>query len=357
MSAQQQATGSAATDKAALLDFKAGGDAASRDWLLLSRNRLRSWGAESEPCGAVGWNTVGSESGGSGGWYGVMCDGVGGRVTVVSLGGYSYDSGIVGDVGALAPLGELRALRLRYNRGVVGDVGRLGSLAELRGLGLDRTSVHGEVGALAGLGHLGERWRAPDGNTYSSGLSLARSSVWGPVSSVRLVGGLGSGWGSGSDDFSACSGWYGASSCERRGMSSVANGSSVAGADECACCVGSVVERDAVSGGCVGAALRCVLCWLLLPPHGIALCWRCVSTAGAGAACCLALVLLLPVLRPVLLLLVLLVLVLLLLLPAAAACCICLLRLPAASACCVCLLVFPGASTGSVLLCPCHLIG
>jgi hypothetical protein len=239
VSAQQQGTGSAAADKAALLDFKAGGDAASRI-------RLRSWGAESEPCGAAGWNAVGSASGGGGGWWGVMCDGVGGRVTVVDL--YGGSGSVVGDVGALAPLGELRWLSLRTNRGVVGDVGRLGSLAELRTLWLDYTSVHGEVGALAGLGHLGERWTAPDGDTWS-GVSLAGSSVWGSVSSVRLVGGLGSGWSS----FSACSGY--SSSCERSGLPPVANGSSVAGADECACCVGSVLERDAVSGGCVGAAL------------------------------------------------------------------------------------------------------
>eukprot|EP01046_Picozoa_sp_COSAG06_P066160 COSAG06_NODE_16566_length_993_cov_2.368009_1_plen_245_part_00 len=239
---QQQATGSAAADKEALLDFKAGGDDASQ-------STLRSWGAESEPCGAAGWNTMGSESRGSGGWYGVMCDGVGGRVTVVDLGGYQLR--IAGDVGALAPLGELRVLILSGNRGVVGDVGRLGSLAELRSLWLSGTSVHGEVGALAGLGHLGERWTAPDGRTWSGGLTLAWSSVWGPVSSVRLVGGLGSGW----SDFSACSGYYGASSCERSGLSLVAEASSVAGVDECACCVGSVLERDAVSGGCVGAAL------------------------------------------------------------------------------------------------------
>eukprot|EP01046_Picozoa_sp_COSAG06_P099102 COSAG06_NODE_45205_length_356_cov_6.315175_1_plen_88_part_01 len=87
-------------DQEALLDFKAGGDATSQ-------NNLRSWVAESEPCGAAGWNTLGSERGGSGGWYGVMCDGVGGRVTFVDLSG-SYSGGIVGDVGALAPLGELR---------------------------------------------------------------------------------------------------------------------------------------------------------------------------------------------------------------------------------------------------------
>jgi hypothetical protein len=187
-----------------------------------------------------------------------MCDGVGGRVTVVNLD--YYGSSIVGDVGALAPLGELRLLFLRGNRGVVGDVGRLGSLAELRTLWLYGTSVHGEVGALAGLGHLGERWWAPDGSTYSgSGLRLAGSSVWGPVSSVRLVGGLGSGWGSGSSDFSACSGY--SSGCERSGLSLVANGSSVAGADECACCVGSALERDAVSGGCTvsGAHPLCLL--------------------------------------------------------------------------------------------------
>eukprot|EP01046_Picozoa_sp_COSAG06_P009284 COSAG06_NODE_482_length_15147_cov_9.932815_4_plen_289_part_00 len=244
-------------DQQALLDFKAGGDAASR-------NRLRSWGAESEPCGAAGWNTRGSESGGSGGWYGVMCDGVGGRVTYVGLGGLD----IVGDVGALAPLGELRVLDLSgvgvvANRGVVGDVGRLGSLAELRTLWLSGTSVHGEVGALAGLGHLGERWTGPDGGTADgdtygsmySGLWLAGSSVWGPVSSVRLVGGLGSGWSS----FSACSGY--SSSCGRSGLSLVANGSSVAGADECACCVGTLLERDAVSGGCTvsGAHPLCPL--------------------------------------------------------------------------------------------------
>eukprot|EP01046_Picozoa_sp_COSAG06_P048984 COSAG06_NODE_7435_length_2505_cov_8.077722_3_plen_187_part_01 len=138
-------------DQQALLSFKAGGDAASQ-------HKLQSWGAESEPCGAAGWNTRGSWSAGSGGWYGLVCDGVGGRVTVVSL----SNSGIAGDVGALAPLGELRGLSLGNNRGVVGDVGRLGSLAELRTLRLDYTSVHGEVGALAGLGHLGERWRAPD---------------------------------------------------------------------------------------------------------------------------------------------------------------------------------------------------
>eukprot|EP01046_Picozoa_sp_COSAG06_P065755 COSAG06_NODE_16294_length_1008_cov_2.555556_2_plen_68_part_01 len=68
MSAQQQATGSAAGDKEALLAFKAGGNDASQ-------NNLRSWDAESEPCGAAGWNAFrGSASGGSGGWYGVMCD-------------------------------------------------------------------------------------------------------------------------------------------------------------------------------------------------------------------------------------------------------------------------------------------
>jgi hypothetical protein len=269
-------------DHEALLDFKAGGDAASR-------NALRSWGAESEPCGAAGWNTRGSESGGGGGWYGVMCDGVGGRVTVVQLGGYnSRNGGIVGDVGALAPLGELRVLDLRGNRGVVGDVGRLGSLAELRSLWLDYTSVHGEVGALAGLGHLGERWRGPDGVTYSdgrllpysgSGLRLAGSSVWGSVSSVRLVGGLGSGWGSRYNDFSACSGWY-SSGCERSGLSLVGEASSVAGADECACCVGSALERDAVSGGCVGAALCSVLAAVAAAWHSFVLalcvyCWCC----------------------------------------------------------------------------------
>eukprot|EP01046_Picozoa_sp_COSAG06_P044757 COSAG06_NODE_6083_length_3119_cov_5.621854_2_plen_335_part_00 len=241
-------------DQQALLDFKAGGDAASR-------SALQSWGVESEPCGAGGWNTLGSESGGSGGWVGVMCDGAGGRVTVVGLDSGS-GSGIVGDVGALAPLGELRVLSLSGNRGVVGDVGRLGSLAELRLLWLSRTSVHGEVGALAGLGHLGERWRGPDGNTYpysDSGLTLAGSSVWGPVSSVRLVGGLGSGWGSVWSEFSACSGY--SSSCELSGLPPVANGSSVAGVDECACCVGSALERDVVSGGCTvsGAHTLCLL--------------------------------------------------------------------------------------------------
>ena len=74
---------------------------------------------------------------------------------------------------------------------------------------------------------------------------------------------MGSGWGSGSYDFSACSGYYGATgTCSSvRGLSLVANGSSVAGADECACCVGSALERDAVSGGCTvsGAHPLCLL--------------------------------------------------------------------------------------------------
>eukprot|EP01046_Picozoa_sp_COSAG06_P055460 COSAG06_NODE_10199_length_1729_cov_4.188731_1_plen_244_part_10 len=184
-------------DQEALLAFKAGGDA--------SWDVLRSWVAESEPCGAAGWNTRGSgyrQSGGSSGWVGVMCDGVGGRVTVVDLSGVQRGD-IVGDVGALAPLGELRVLYLNGNRGVIGDVGRLGSLVELRELSLSGTSVHGEVGPLAGLGHLGERWTAPNGDTYSGGVRLAGSSVWGSASSVRLVGDLG-------DRFSVCSGWYGA---------------------------------------------------------------------------------------------------------------------------------------------------
>ena len=74
---------------------------------------------------------------------------------------------------------------------------------------------------------------------------------------------MGSGWGLvgglGSSDFSACSEY--SSSCERSGLSPVANGSSVAGVDECACCVGSLLERDAVSGSCAvsGAHPLCPL--------------------------------------------------------------------------------------------------
>ena len=45
------------------------------------------------------------------------------------------------------------------------------------------------------------------------------------------------------------------------GLPPVANGSSVAGVDECACCEGSLLERDVVSGSCTvsGAHPLCPL--------------------------------------------------------------------------------------------------
>ena len=56
-------------DEATLLAFKAGGDA---------DGVLASWEASTSPCDAEGWNNY------STGWYGIKCDGEGGRVTADS---------------------------------------------------------------------------------------------------------------------------------------------------------------------------------------------------------------------------------------------------------------------------------
>eukprot|EP01046_Picozoa_sp_COSAG06_P041321 COSAG06_NODE_5115_length_3711_cov_17.818660_3_plen_480_part_00 len=147
---------------------------------------------------------------------------------------------VAGDVAALAPLGQLQTLSLDYTA-VVGDVAALAALGQLQSLVLYHTAVAGDVAALATLGQL----------QY---LGLSNTAVWGRADALRAIPGLGADW----NHFTACT--AGTSYYPRpaadfgqcpAGRSPVADGASYLGADECACCSGSLKMRDPTTGACV----------------------------------------------------------------------------------------------------------
>ena len=160
------------------------------------------------------------------GWKGVMCcasyDGVtcdganAGRVTWLGVGHSHSHSGVSGDIGPLGRLAELRYLDLRY------------------------TAVAGDVAALATLGQLQTLW-------------LYSSAVWGRADALRAIPGLGADW----NYFTACAAggnaYYTAADFGQcpAGRSPFADGASYLGADECACCSGSLKMRDPTTGACV----------------------------------------------------------------------------------------------------------
>ena len=122
--------GSPATDKAALLAFKAAGNSAN--------SLLSGWTDDGEPCAEGSWDSRTS------GWIGIMCDKVypEGRVTVL----YMPSAGLLGDISDLAPLTSMRLLSLSGNHGVYGDVISLDDMEDLRQLRLGDTSVTGRLG-------------------------------------------------------------------------------------------------------------------------------------------------------------------------------------------------------------------
>ena len=122
-------------------------------------------GVRTEPCDAGSWATADV------GWAHVACDRAGGRVVLVTLGSPRRAGGLGGDITALAPLTQLRSLSLSANKDVYGDIIFLtDNMPELRFLGLDGTSVHGDITVLpTATIYLGESWTLPDGNTVQRG--------------------------------------------------------------------------------------------------------------------------------------------------------------------------------------------
>ena len=150
----------------------------------------------------------------------------------------SYDTYSGGCTGANA--GRVTHLDLYNHHGVSGDIGPLGRLAELQYLSLSRTAVAGDVAALAALGQLQYLW-------------LTDTAVWGRADALRAIPGLGADW----NIFTACAAGGTAigtaadfGQCPA-GRSPVADGASYLGADECACCSGSLKMRDPTTGACV----------------------------------------------------------------------------------------------------------
>jgi hypothetical protein len=178
------------------------------------------------------------------GWYGVMCcasysgslctGANAGRVTYLNL-----SSRVSGDIGLLGRLAELQYLNL-HDTAVAGDVAALATLGQLRYLSLGFTAIAGDVVALATLGQLQD-------------LRLSGSAVWGRADALlRAIPGLGADW----HWFTACAAGGTAyftahfGQCPA-GRSPVADGASYLGADECACCSGSLKMRDPTTGACV----------------------------------------------------------------------------------------------------------
>jgi len=147
--------------------------------------------------------------------------------------------GVSGDIGPLGRLAELRSLDLA-DTAVAGDVAALAALGQLQTLSLWGTAVAGDVAALATLGQL-------------QLLRLYGAAVWGRADALRAIPGLGAGW----FYFTACA--AGGNSYNTAadfgqcpaGRGPVADGASYLGADECACCSGSLKMRDPTTGACV----------------------------------------------------------------------------------------------------------
>ena len=275
----QSPAGSAAGDKTALRAVAT--DPANANASVSNNaprvSAFRGWDAP-EPCAAGSWDERRR------GYEGVLCDREGGRVVAVDRSNHRANNGLGGDVALFAPLlGALQYLDLHRNTALHGDVASLGALTELRALLLSDTAVHGTAASLSGLSLLGERFTTIPGVTgpnilwteISGGLWLVNTRVAGPVAALRALPGLGSGWGVESaaegvlriggteDTFSSCNG-FPAATCGAVGLAVVAEASSVAGTDECSCCVESLLVRDALTGACCpdcGAHGKCEDGW------------------------------------------------------------------------------------------------
>eukprot|EP01046_Picozoa_sp_COSAG06_P036126 COSAG06_NODE_3953_length_4727_cov_1.897796_1_plen_606_part_10 len=213
--------GSAAEDKASLLEFKVAGD---------TDGDLASWEEATEPCSAEGWDSYSS------GWHGVQCDTQWGRVTRIHL--FDKD-GLLGSVEALATITQLSYLSLDACGSVSGDVGSLTALAQPTYLSLYQTSVSGSVELLVALPGL-------------TVLHLSETDVRGAAATIQAGISELNNWGSNDMDFSACSAY--SSSCPEENPV-IVNPDAYVGRDPCACCEG----YGATSSGCVpssGNALR-----------------------------------------------------------------------------------------------------
>jgi hypothetical protein len=194
LAATQQMTTSGAEDAGVLLEIKAAADtsACSRPgWMESGDCPLDSWDPTTEPCGD-GHDDERS------GWVGVVCDGPGGRVVWVSLGG----TGVAGELlPLLGRLGALVLLNLSNNPALRGDVADFAALAQLRYLGLINSALGvGAAAALAALTLLGGEFTTTDTSLCDSGqctggLGLAGSGVHGPVAALRALPGLPADWG------------------------------------------------------------------------------------------------------------------------------------------------------------------
>lgn len=142
------------------------------------------------------------------GFVGVMCNAPypTGRVTFVFPLQIvrPFRCGLQADIAPLAGLPYLETLSLDGCAAVHGDLSALAGLVELRYLNLRGTSVHGRLDAVAGMSHLGEGYRAPDGSA-GTGLFVAQTKVWGRVEPIRALPGLGPEWGTHVPEFSSCS--------------------------------------------------------------------------------------------------------------------------------------------------------
>ena len=162
------------------------------------------------------------------GFVGIMCDRPGGRVSyfnvlaaTVAVNPATCD--LVATIDALAGLPFLETLSLDGCASVHGNIETLSALRRLRYLNLRETAVHGSVGSLWSLSHLGEFYRAPDGSG-GTGLFLERSRVHGRVNILRALPGLGPTWGSLPQHFSSCEAWAAPAGAATTGSSAEADG-------------------------------------------------------------------------------------------------------------------------------------
>lgn len=254
-----------AEDKQVLLAFRAvAGTSAG--------SRAATWTAETEPCGA-GWDSYAT------GWLGIQCDGEGPshRVVLVNL-AMSNVAG-KGLLPFLGRLSELRILNLRNNEDLKGDVADLSNLAQLRGLTIRNTAIGGELAALASCSHLGEQGWAlfPGDRPRGGGVALGRTLVHGNVAPLRAL--LGDTWGDHWQDFTPCTAFE--PLCIIAGLHVVSAAASVAGVDECACCVGpGAPARDPSTDMCIDPSGDCDCQHGQCHPQG------CICDDGySGAAC------------------------------------------------------------------------
>jgi hypothetical protein len=159
-----------------------------------------------------------------------MCNGLDGRVSYLNMlpavqSVATRWCDLSASIGPLASLPFMETISLQGCTNVHGNIQVLSVLRQLRYLNLCDTAVHGAVGSLLPLSHLGEFYRAPDGSG-GTGLFLARSHAHGRVEMLRSLPGLAT-WGSLPDHFSSCEAWAapaGAENVQARQRGSSAQG-------------------------------------------------------------------------------------------------------------------------------------